>query len=79
MDALKLLVKTNTIKDILGNTKGVVVDILLKNGKMYQGIVETIGKFNIHLKLTGERSFFDAIIQIDEICAVEFQVRGRKT
>jgi len=75
MDSLKLFVKTNTIKDILEKTKGVVVGILLKNGKMYQGIVETIGQFNIHVQLTGERSFFDAIIQIDDISAVEFQVR----
>jgi len=69
------LKNTDTIKDILERNMGKKLELLLKNGKIYTCIIHNIGQFCVHVELLGERSFFDAIIRIDDISTIEFQVR----
>ncbi|MFX1257920.1 MAG: hypothetical protein ACFFAN_08680 [Promethearchaeota archaeon] len=65
------------IKEILLKLKkSDSVNIILKNGKEYIGKILNVGILCIQLQLHGNRSFYDSIIRIDDISAVEFKVRG---
>ena len=65
------------IKDILSKCKKFdSVFIILKNGKEYTGKILNVSLFSFHLQLHGSRSYYDAIIRIDDVSSVEFQVRG---
>ncbi len=68
--------ESNTIKDILIALINKEVIILLKSGKEYSGIIKTVGVHCMVLEQTDERSFFDAIISIDDISTVETKVRS---
>lgn len=72
------LKENDTMKDILSSIQAQdkPVDILVKSGKTYKGILQKVGRNCISLKLIGDRSFFDAIIRIEEIAAIEVQIRG---
>ncbi len=67
----------DTIKDIL--TKSIkfdkTIDIHLKSNKSFKGKIQTIGQHCVLIKQIGDRSFFDVIIYISDISAVEIQVR----
>lgn len=65
-----------TIKDVLIKLRAKEVYVLLKSGKEYYGIIMNVGQHCVALEQKGNRSFFDAIIRIDDISAVEIQVRG---
>jgi len=68
-----------TIKDILIKLRTKEAYILLKSGKEYYGIIMTVGQHCVALEQKGKRSFFDAIILIEDISAVEVQVRDLTT
>jgi len=68
--------ESNTIKDTLIVLINKEVLILLKSGKEYVGIIKTVGVHCIVLEQTNERSFFDAIISIDDISTIETKVRS---
>ncbi len=50
------------------------VDSILKSGQTISGTVQTIGKLNVLIKLTG-KSFYDAVVSIEEIAAIEYPAR----
>ena len=50
--------------------------VLLKSGKEYTGIMKIVGLHCVSLEQKGKRSFFDAIIRIEDISAIEVKVRG---
>lgn len=66
-----------TIKDVLYKTIKMdkPIDIHLKSNKSFTGNIQTIGQHCISFKQAGNRSFFDVIINISDIAAVEVQVR----
>ena len=54
---------------------GKIIIVHLKSGETFQGIVKAVGNNNVHLeKLTG-KDFYDALIRIDEISAIEAKFR----
>ena len=62
----------------LKNYTGKNVVIHLKSGKTLQGNVKAVGNNLVHLeKLTG-KDFFDALIRIEEINAIEARFREMK-
>ncbi|MFX1408389.1 MAG: hypothetical protein ACFFBW_15670 [Promethearchaeota archaeon] len=75
------LKENDTIKDILLSAKkeDKTIDILLKSGKIYNGNIKKIGLHCISLDQKGNRSYFDVIIRIDEISAIEVRIRGYNT
>ncbi len=70
------LKKSDSMSDILSSLKDKTVDIVLSNGKSYNGKIIDIGHHIVSLEQRGNRSFFDAIIKIEDISAVEVQARG---
>jgi hypothetical protein len=66
-----------TIKDNLLRHKGKEVVVHLNSGKTLQGQVEAVGTHLLHLeKLAGGRDYYDALIRIQDISAIEARVRG---
>jgi sRNA-binding regulator protein Hfq len=72
------LKEKDTIKDVLLSIQeqNKPVDILLKSGKMYKGTILIVGHHCVSLKQRGDRSFFDAIIRLEDIATIEVQVRS---
>ena len=65
-----------TIKDVLIKLRTKETLIILKSGKEYSGIIKNVGQFYVVLEQTGSRSFYDSIIRIEDISAIEIRVRG---
>ncbi len=65
------------MKDVLLKLKNSdYVEIVLNSGKAYTGVILEVGIYNVRIKLAGPRSYYDAILKIEDITAVEFKVRG---
>lgn len=66
-----------TIKEVLEVAKqqDKVVNVVLSNGKDYKGSVVQAGVHHVRLALKDQMSFFDAMIRLEHISAVEVQVR----
>lgn len=57
--------------------KGGEVVVHLNSGKTLQGYVEAAGTHLLHLeKLAGGRDYYDALIRIQDISAIEARARG---
>ena len=70
---------SSSIKDNLKTYIGKDVLIHLRSGKTFQGYVKTVGDNFVHLeKLAGGRDFYDALIRIDDISAIEAKFRDMK-
>ncbi len=69
---------SQSMRDNLKMFIGKSIYINLKSGKTYQGILKSVGDHLIHLEKISERNFFDALIRIDDISAIEVQFRGYK-
>lgn len=67
-----------TMKDLLTSLLKVkkTVYLILNNGKEYIGIVLKVEQNLIVFQTKGKRDFYDAIIRIEDITAVEVKVRG---
>ncbi|MCK5560344.1 MAG: hypothetical protein KAJ51_07105 [Thermoplasmata archaeon] len=52
-----------------------VVTVDMSNGKAYRGKVLQVGTYEVRLELQGEKSFYDAMVRLEHISAVEIQVR----
>jgi hypothetical protein len=52
------------------------VEVVLKGGKSYRGIVAATGSEAVLLTQIEGREFYDALIELDEIAAIELRVRG---
>ncbi len=53
------------------------VELVLKSGKSYRGKLGTVGERAVVVGEIEGREFFDALVLIDEIAAVEVRVRDR--
>lgn len=52
------------------------VEIVLTNGKSYRGKLGTVGSDTVLLTQIAGKEFYDVLIVLDEIAAVELRVRG---
>lgn len=67
-----------SLVDNLKSLMGKNVFIHLNSGKTLQGNVKAVGNGLVHVeKLTG-KDFYDALIRIEEICAMEVKFREMK-
>lgn len=64
--------------DNLKKVQGKFVVIILNSGKEIRGFVKDIKGVFLHLEKVAERDFFDAMILLSNIAAIEIQVRGLK-
>ena len=67
-----------TIPDILRKIKSenATCDILVKSGKNFSGTIQFLNNFIVVLQLTGARSFYDAIIRVEDISVIEIKARS---
>ena len=67
-----------SIKDNLKIYAGKDVVIHLRSGKSFQGYVKAIGDHFVHLEKLSGRDFYDALIRIEDITAIEAKFRDLK-
>ena len=74
-----LLEPAQSIRDNLRRLaqKGKRVELLLKNGKSYKGKLGSVGDHAVVVTEIEGREFFDALLLLDEIAAIEVRVRDR--
>ena len=53
-----------------------IIFIQLKSGKEYCGKIEDLGDHFLYLKMEGNRSYYNAFIDITQISSIEIKVRG---
>lgn len=69
----------SSLKDNLKIFIGKDVVIHLRSGKSIQGYVKTVGDHLVHVeKLASGRDFYDALIRIEDIAAIEAKFREMK-
>ena len=70
---------THSVRDNLKalQAAGKAVELVLNNGKSYGGKLASVGDNAVVVTEITGREFYDALIVIDEIAAVEMRVRGR--
>ena len=69
---------SSSIKDNLKAYVGKDVLIHLRSGKTFQGYVKAVGDQVVHLEKLSGRDFYDALIRIDDISAIEAKFRDMK-
>ncbi len=67
-----------SIKDNLKFFAGRDVSLHLRSGKTLQGYIRAIGNDFVHLEKIAGRDFYDALIRIDDISAIEVKFRDMK-
>jgi hypothetical protein len=71
------LTTTGNLRDALAHLgEGRDVEIVLTNGKSYRGKLGTVGNDTVLLTQIAGKEFYDVLIVLDEISAVELRVRG---
>ena len=74
-------VKFDVFDSLRGNLKtfiGKDVYVHLRSGNTYRGVLKSVGDHFIHLEKIAHRDFFDALVRIEDIAAIEVQFRGHK-
>lgn len=69
---------SGSIADNLQAYMGKDVVIYLRSGKYFQGYVKAIGNNLIHVEKIAGKDFYDALIRIDDITAIEARFREMK-
>ena len=64
-----------SLEDNLKSLVGKKLLVTSVSGTTLSGIVKQVGKHLIHLEKLGGKEYFDALIRIENICAVEAQFR----
>jgi len=64
-----------TLADNLTAFKGKSVTVSLKSGQTMTGIVKEVKNNLLHLEKISQKEFYDALITVDHISAVEARVR----
>lgn len=64
-----------TLADNLLAFQGKTVSVTLSSGQTIAGVVKNVKNGNLHLEKLVQKEFFDAIIVIDKISAVEIRVK----
>jgi hypothetical protein len=76
-DAKPGLSTAGDVRDALGKLgEGRDVEIVLANGKSYRGKLGTVGGKTVLLTQIAGKEFYDVLIDLDEVAAVELRVRG---
>lgn len=63
------------LKENLKTFLGKDVHLLLRSGQTVQGYIKSVGDHFIHLEKIAGRDFYDALVRIDDISAVEAKFR----
>jgi len=66
------------LPDNLKSFAGKNVYIHLRSGKTFQGSVKSVGDHWVHLEKIAGKEFFDALIRLDDISAIEAKFREYK-
>ncbi len=66
------------LKENLKTFLGRDVHLLLRSGQTIQGYVKSVGDHFVHLEKLAGRDFYDALVRIDDISAVEAKFREMK-
>jgi hypothetical protein len=75
-DAKPGLVATGSIHDALGKLgEGRDVELVLANGKSYRGKLGTVGADTVLVTNLVGKEFYDVLIKLDDVAAVELRVR----
>lgn len=69
---------TNSMNDNLKIYTGKNVVIHLRSGKSFEGYVKSVGNLFVHLEKIAGRDFYDALIRVEDISAVEAKFRDMK-
>ena len=56
---------------------GTEVELALANGKSYRGKLGSVGDRTVLLTEIAGKEFYDVLIDLDEVAALEVRVRGR--
>jgi hypothetical protein len=77
--AASILSVTGTIADSLRRAQeaGKPVELQLRNGHSYAGKIGEVGDHTVLVKELRGKEFFDALVRLDDIVAVEVRVRDR--
>jgi hypothetical protein len=67
-----------SLKDNLSTLAGKDIYVSLRSGKVYQGYVKAVGDHFVHLEKLAGKDFFDALIRMDDISAIEVKFRDLK-
>ena len=67
-----------TLKENLNTFLGKDVQVHLRSGKTIQGYVKSVGDHSLHLERLAGRDFYDALVRIDDISAMEVKFRDLK-
>ncbi len=65
----------SSISNNLKSLTGKKVYITLDSGKVFSGVVKVVGKKLVHLEKLDGKDFFDALIQIENIGAIDTRFR----
>jgi hypothetical protein len=66
------------LKENLNTFMGKDVHVLLRSGQTIQGYVKSVGDHFLHLEKLAGRDFYDALVRIDDISAIEAKFRDMK-
>lgn len=67
-----------SVKETLKSLVGKDVHVHLRSGKTLQGYVKSVGDVLVHLEKLAGRDFFDALVRIEDISAIEVKFRDFK-
>ena len=62
-----------SLEENLKSLDGKKVSVACVSGKTFSGFVKKVGNHLIHLEKLDGKDYFDALIRIENICAVEAQ------
>ncbi len=66
------------LKENLNTFMGKDVYVLLRSGQTIQGYVKSVGDHFLHLERLAGKDFYDALVRIDDISAMEARFREMK-
>jgi hypothetical protein len=68
-----------SIRDALARIgQGTDVELVLANGKSYRGKLGTIGEQSVVVTEPAGKEFYDVLINLEDVSAVELRVRGNR-
>jgi small nuclear ribonucleoprotein (snRNP)-like protein len=68
-----------SLMDNLNMFKGKYVKIILNSGQVINGNLKEVKNNLVHVEKIAERNYFDALIRLEEVAAMEAQFRGFKS
>ena len=74
-ETIKYLVNAS-IADNLKSLLGKQVYVTLDSGKTFAGFVKEVGNHLLHLEKLQDKDYFDALIKIEDISAIDTRFRG---